>query len=71
MNLFVWQVLEDGQWGTIAAAIPGMPGLSPLITRSARSAELLGLLAVAHHDRTGLPVRKVRFELAEVLREIP
>lgn len=69
--IWVWQVFEDDQWGTIAAEIPGMPGLSPLIARSLQTAQMLGLLAVAHHDRTGLPVRCARFELAEVIREVP
>lgn len=70
-TLYTWQVLEDGAWGNILAAV--IPGLPPtvLIARDLETAHLLGVFAVHHHDTTGLPVRCARFDNPTVIREIP
>lgn len=69
--LYAWQTLDDdGRWGIVAAVIPGVGG-GPLIARDLMAIDRLGLLAIAHHDRTGQRIRKVRYELTEVLREVP
>lgn len=71
VTLFCWQVFEDGEWNIIGAALPGVVETTPLVTTRAHLADLLGAVAVAHHDRTGLPVRKVVYENPTVLREVP
>lgn len=68
-RLFVWQVFEDGKWSMIAAVMHGVP--YALVTTSRVSADRLGVFAVAHHDATGLPVRKAVFVLDHVMREVP
>jgi hypothetical protein len=70
-TLYAWQVLEDGAWGNILAAV--IPGVSPtvLVARNLETAHRIGLFAVAHHDTTGLPVRCVRFDNPTVIREMP
>jgi len=69
-TIFVWQVLQDGEWGAIyAEVIPGMPGV--LVARDLRTAQLLGRYAVAHHDASGLPVRCVRFDDPTTIQEVP
>ena len=63
--IFAWQVLEDGQWGTIAAVI--MPGMSavPLVVRSRPLAEgAMRRFAELHVLSTGKRVRLARFDFA-------
>lgn len=69
-QLYAWQTLEDDGWGLISAFIPGL-GHAVLVCRSLDAHHRLGLFAVAHHDATGLPVRGVRLDVVEVLREMP
>lgn len=77
--LYVWQAFENGHWETIIAVLlPGKQGvglleLGPrqLVTSSPHVSHLYGLAAVAHHDGTGLPVRRARYVLDEVEREMP
>ena len=69
-TIWLWQVLENGEWGSIyAAVVPGIPGV--LVARDLVTAQMLGVYAVAHHDSTGLPVRCVRFDNPITIREVP
>lgn len=70
-EIWLWQVLEDGAWGSIYANIDGLSGPGVLIARNLETAHRLGLFAVAHHDRTGLPIRCVHFTNPEIIREVP
>jgi hypothetical protein len=66
-ELFVWQEQEpNGSWGTIAAAIPGISGMAPLVFRDRMMAMRLRAIAVAHGRASGHPVRLARFQLDEV-----
>jgi hypothetical protein len=72
--LFVWQVFEEGEWGTLASNInvftPSQ--MTPLITRSETVArESFGPFARAHATATGMPVRLARYDYAAVLEELP
>lgn len=70
-QLYLWQVLEDGEWGALlATAVPAF-GPTVLISRTEQTADALGLFAIAHHDATGHPVRCVRFDNPTVIRAIP
>lgn len=70
--LYVWQVFDlDGQWGTIAAELPGLPGVTPFVFRSARLAGQVADIARGHGRATGRSVRLVRFDEAAVLEERP
>lgn len=70
-TVYIWQVFEHGEWGAIlAAVIPDMPP-TVLVARKLEVAQRFGIFAVAHHDRTGLPVRCVRFDNPTIVREIP
>jgi hypothetical protein len=70
-TIWIWQVLEDGEWGAILAAV--IPGMAPtvLVARNLETAHRLGLFAVHHHDTTGLPVRCARFDNPTIIREMP
>ena len=66
-SLYVWQVMDDGEWGTIAAAFGSIPGLTPLVTRSQTVAyNVFQALAELHAAATQHPVRLARYDLAEV-----
>jgi len=68
--LWVWQVFEKGQWGTIAGEVPGFTGPCPLVFRSPHMADVLAPVAEMHHHRTELPVRLARYELVTVEKEM-
>jgi len=70
-TIYVWQVLEDGAWGTIMAKVGWVDEATVLVTRDLQIAQAMGLLAVAHHDSTGLPVRCAQFDDPTVIRTIP
>ncbi len=60
--IFAWQVFESGEWGTIAAGIPGVSaGPTPLVTRRLDLALQMEPLALVHAQATGLPVEMHRF----------
>lgn len=68
---FIWQVLQDGEWGTIAAVLPGLPGLSPLQTRREEFAKgPLRSIALLHQQATGFPIRLACFRLVNVIEEV-
>lgn len=69
--IYVWQVMEHGEWGSIAVGNPGVPPI-PLVTRSekiARSPEFR-MLASMHQSATGLPVRLARYFYDTTLERI-
>lgn len=63
--LYVWQVLENGGWGIIAAVPPRGPDRTvvPLVSRRLDIADDMRTVAMQHHERTGLPVRLAHFEV--------
>ena len=66
-SLYVWHVMNDGEWGTIATAFGDLPGLTPLVTRREVVADgPFRVLAELHHAASQHPVRLARFDLAEV-----
>jgi hypothetical protein len=70
-ELWAWQVLEDGEWGTISAVIPGV-GHAILVSRSKPIVtEFMRPVAESHAKESGLPVRLARFALAEVVEVLP
>lgn len=70
-ELWAWQVLEAGEWGTISAMIPGV-GHAILVSRSkAIVTDFMRPLAESHAKESGLPVRLARFALAEVVEVLP
>lgn len=70
-ELWCWQVLEQGEWGNIAAKVPGMVGWSVLVHRNRDIIEMMRTLAVGHHKATGLPIRLARYELEHVEVALP
>lgn len=68
--LYAWQVKEDDGWGIIAAMVPGLTGLAPLVSRSLGVARKTEPLAVSHAQETGLPVRLARFVFTEVIEGV-
>lgn len=70
-ELWAWQVLEDGEWGTISTVIPEV-GHAILVSRKkAIVTEFMRPLAESHAKESGLPVRLARFTLAEVAEVLP
>ena len=70
-ELWAWQVLEDGEWGTISTVVPEV-GHAILVSRNkAIVTEFMRPLAEAHAKEFGLPVRLARFALAEVVEVLP
>ena len=64
---WAWLVAEaDGSEGVIAAALPGMPGLSVLQARSKRLAMAMTCIAEGHAHASGRPVRLVHLVEVEV-----
>jgi hypothetical protein len=69
--IYAWQVFEDGEWGTIAAAIGDIVmSPVPLVHRSLLMIRRLEPLARNHAQLTGLPIRLAKFTLTEVLEEV-
>ena len=72
-ELFVW--VEDGpddKEGTIATIIPGFSvGPTPLSSRSRVIAMKFRVLAEAHRQASGNPVRLLRFRRDSVVEELP
>ena len=66
--IWVWQVMEEGEWSAIAAIMPHISDQPvPLFTRNENMARVMfAPLAELHQVATGLPVRLARYELAEV-----
>lgn len=65
-SLFVWQVYEQDEWGTVAVGINGH--LTPLVTRKEQVArDYMGSYAQMHAIGTQLPVRLARFDYAVTL----
>ena len=70
VELFVWQELSEGGWGTISAVIPQIsPAPVPLVTRNRQAAEAFKDLAIGHAQGSGNRVRLARFDLSEVIEE--
>lgn len=68
-SLFVWQVYEEDEWGTIAASTGGT--LTPLVTRREDVArEHMRSYAAMHRFGSGLPVRLARYDFAESLETL-
>ena len=59
-TLYIWQVFEKGQWGTIAA-LSSDDVLVPLQHRTQKLAEKMEPLARNHGEQLGLPVRFARY----------
>lgn len=66
--LYAWQVLEDGDWGVIAAVVDGKP--TPLVSRSLTVVSTFRQYAEQHGKTTGLTVRLARFELDVVVERL-
>lgn len=66
-GLYVWQVLEEGEWGVIGGLTLEL-GMLPLVTRDVSIARgFMRGVAEQHHLRTRLPVRLAYMTLADVL----
>lgn len=71
-HLYVWQVFEDDDWGTIAAAIGDIPFIPvPLFTRDRNIARgIFRDIALGHAERSALNIRLARYEYAETLETL-
>jgi hypothetical protein len=71
-ELFAWLVKEDdGREGLIAAEVPEI-GITPvpLVASNRQFMEAIAPIAQAHADRSGKPVRLVRFVEAETVKKL-
>jgi hypothetical protein len=59
--IWAWQVHENGEWNLIAAVLPGIDGMSPLVTTREHVAQLMRPIAVGHGSASGLEVRLVHY----------
>jgi hypothetical protein len=71
-DLFAWLVKEeDGREGPVCAVLPGLGLVAvPLVSLDRRLMEAIKPVAQAHGDRSGKPVRFVRFTEAETLDRV-
>jgi len=65
-SLFAWQVMDEGEWGTIATIVNGV--VTPLVTRKEEVArQFFQIYAESHGQASQHPVRLARFDFAEEL----
>ncbi len=65
-ELWAWVTeYPDGSIGLIAAVVPGLPGLTPLIGRSETAIRAFERLARAHGTASGQKVWLRRYAMAE------
>lgn len=76
--IFAWQVYEKGEWNLIAGSVAFPEGDEEdgglhdivLVTTRRQTADMMGLIAVKHHDATGLPVRLVYYDKPVVINQM-
>ena len=61
---------EDGNEGVIAASLPGLPGLTPLIAADERRLASIRTIAQMVVDTFGKPARLIKMTSREVLETI-
>jgi hypothetical protein len=70
-SLYAWQVYdEDERWGVIAAVLPVLAQVIPLVHRDEEVVRSLAHLARDHAATHARPVRLARFGLTDVLEEL-
>jgi len=70
-TFYAWMVKEpDGSEGPVSVYMPGIGQHTPLVTAKADIARNMRVVAQAHADNSGKPVRLVRFEEAETVETL-
>lgn len=70
--LYAWIATEpDGGEGVIAAVLPGIPGITPLIGADMDRIRSYRTFAMMARAETGYPVRLVRFSRRDDLEILP
>lgn len=67
-SIYAWQEWgPDERWGTIAAVIPAIGSVAPLVVRDLETAMQLEPIAKAHGDKATRKVALRRFEYVETI----
>jgi hypothetical protein len=70
-ELWAWQEQEaNGSWGIIAALVPGINSVAPLVLRSYHEIQKLTPIARQHAESSGRQVRLAKFTLAETVTRV-